>query len=266
MGGARWDEDETEVRETRVVPPTRRRYAEERVGPPSPPRPVLWPWLVLLLALVLAGLAAAWYFSQEDEAELKPVPGVVRLSEEQAAARLRDEGFTVGVRREANEAPAGIVFAQTPGAGRTLEEGSVVEIRVSEGPATTAVPSVVGLPAAQAEERLEEAELEPRAEEVFSEEPEGVVVAQTPEAGEEVERDSTVRINVSKGPGETTVPDVVGRLVEDAQGALEEARLGARIVEVPSAEPEGTVVAQNPRPGETARVGSQVRLNVSTGG
>jgi serine/threonine-protein kinase len=260
----RWDEGETQ--ETRVVPPARRRYAEERLEPP-PRRPALWPWLLLLLALVLGGLAAVWYVStQEDEAETKPVPAVVRLPEAQARARLQEEGFSVGVRREPNEAPAGIVFAQTPGAGRMLEEGSVVEIRVSEGPATATVPSVVGLPAEQAVERLEEAELRARPAEVFSDEPEGVVVSQNPEAGEEVRRNSAVRINVSQGTGETTVPDVVGQTQEEAVAALEEAELSATVVEVPSLEPEGTVVAQNPPPDTTARVGSRVRLNVSSGG
>jgi eukaryotic-like serine/threonine-protein kinase len=260
----RWDEGETE--ETRVVRPARRRYAEERVEQPPPRRPALWPWLLLLLALVLGGLAAVWYFTtQEDEAEAKPVPAVVRLPEEQARARLQQDGFSVGIRRAPNDAPAGIVFAQTPGAGRMLEEGSVVEIRVSEGPATATVPSVVGLPAEQAVERLEEAELQARPIEVFSEEPEGVVVSQNPAAGEEVRRDSAVRINVSQGTGETTVPDVVGQPRDDAVTALEEAELSATIVEVPSLEPEGTVVAQNPPSGRTVRVGSRVRLNVSAG-
>lgn len=261
----RWEEGETQ--ETRILPTAPRRYAEERVERPPPRRPSLWPWLLLLLALVLGGLAAVWYFTtQEDEAETRPVPGVVRLAEAQARARLEDEGFSVALRREANDAPAGIVFAQTPGAGRMLEEGSVVEIAVSEGPATATVPSVVGLPAEQAVARLEEAELEARPAEVFSEEPEGVVVSQSPEAGEEVRRDSAVRINVSQGTGETTVPDVVGQSRDEAVAALEDAELAATVVEVPSAEPEGTVVAQNPQGGQTVRVGSRVRVNVSTGG
>jgi beta-lactam-binding protein with PASTA domain len=268
MARERWDEAETEIRETRELPPRRRGYVEERAVPPPPPhRPVLWPWLVLLLALVLAGLAAAWYLTQrEDEAELKPVPVVVRLPEQQARERLQAESFRVGVTRAPSEAPAGIVFAQRPGAGRMLEEGSVVQISVSQGPATTTVPSVVGLPADQARARLDEAMLRARPTEVFSDEPEGVVVSQSPAAGEEVRRDSAVRINVSKGRGETTVPDVVGLTLEEAVAAVEEAKLSPAVVEVPSTEPEGTVVAQNPPAGGTIRVGSRVRLNVSTGG
>jgi beta-lactam-binding protein with PASTA domain len=263
----RWDERETEIRETREPPPRRREYVEERAGPPPPRRPLLWPWLLLLLALVLGGLAVAWYVTQqEDEAALKPVPVVVRLPEQQARERLQAESFRVGVTRAPNEAPAGTVFAQRPGAGRMLEEGSVVQISVSQGPATTTVPNVVGLPADQAGARLEEAKLRPRSTEVFSDEPEGVVVSQNPAAGEEVKRDSAVRINVSKGRGETTVPDVIGLTQEEAVTAVEEARLSPSVVQVPSTEPEGTVVAQNPPAGGTVRVGSRVRLNVSTGG
>lgn len=264
MPRERWEERETQ--ETRALPQARRRYVDERVEQPPPRRPVLWPWLLLLLALVLAGLAAVWYFTQADDTQTKPVPVVVRLPEQQARERLQAEGFSVGASREANDAPQGTVFAQSPGAGTELEEGSVVEIRVSEGPATTPVPSVVGLPVTQATERLQEAELRARPTEVFSEEPEGVVVSQNPAAGEEARRDSAVRINVSKGTGETTVPDVVGLTEEEAVGQLEDAELAPSVVRVPSREPEGTVVAQNPPAGQTVRIGSRVRVNVSTGG
>jgi eukaryotic-like serine/threonine-protein kinase len=259
MGRERWSDAETEIRETRVMRPQ---------PPPGPPPrgPVVWPWLLLLLVLVLAGLGAVWYFTQEDDTELKPVPVVTRLTEQQARERLETEGFGVGVTRAANEAPNGIVFAQDPGAGQRLEEGSVVQISVSEGPATSTVPSVVGLPLDEATARLREAELRTRATQVFSEEPEGIVVSQSPAAGEEARRDSAVRVNVSKGPGETTVPDLVGLTREEAEAALEEARLSATVVEVPSDEPADTVVAQNPPAGQTVRVGGRVRLNVSTGG
>ena len=101
---------------------------------------------------------------------------------------------------------------------------------------------------------------------VFSDEQEeGRVIAQSPAAGEEAEPDSTIRINVSKGPGTVTVPDLVGLARADAESRLDELGLEANVVEVPSAQPRGTVVAQNPTAGE-ARVGSAVRLNVSTGG
>src|SRR5918992_2328553 len=267
------DEAETVVRQDRWAegpPVTERRVVEEEVAepyervPPPPPDRHIWPWLLLLLALVLGGLALLWYLSQDDE-DAKRVPAVVRLTEADAVELLNEEGFDARVRRLPSDAPRGIVFAQEPGAGRELEEGRVVTISVSTGPLGVDVPNVVGLPRAQAEERLREAGLEANVAQVFSEEPRGIVVAQNPRAGEEARPNSRVRINVSQGTGRVEVPDVVGRSSSDAQETLSQAGLEARVVQVPSAEPQGTVVAQSPTAGSEVARGSTVRINVSDG-
>jgi serine/threonine-protein kinase len=241
---------------------------EEEVAEPYEPAPPpdrhLWPWLLLLLLLVLGGLAALWYFTQDDE-ETKPVPIVVQLTEQDAIARLEAEGFEANVRRAANEAPDGTVFEQDPTGGAELEEGGTVTIDVSTGPAGVDVPNVVGLPFAQAQERLEQAGLRANRFNVFSEEPEGVVVAQDPRAGEQAPRDSAVRVNVSQGTGRVEVPNVVGRSADEAGSILREAGLEARTVQVPSDEPSGQVVAQSPAAGSEVAEGSTVRLNVSNG-
>jgi len=265
------DEAETVVRQDRWVegaPVTERHVVEEEVAEPYEPAPPpdrhLWPWLLLLLALVLGGLALLWYLSQDDE-ETKPVPAVVRLTEQDAVVLLNEEGFDARVQRLPDEAPRGIVFAQDPGAGRELEEGRVVTISVSTGPASTDVPNVVGLPVEQAEERLRAADLRANPVDVLSEEPRGIVVAQSPRAGEQAAPQAVVRINVSQGTGRVEVPDVVGSTASDARQRLSQAGLESRIVQVPSGEPEGTVVAQSPTPGSEVARGSTVRLNVSDG-
>lgn len=285
-----WDPDEGETEETRILP-----EEETRVAPPPPPPPArsevpeptrvrervveeegprrgpreLWPWLLLLLGLVLALLAALWWLSRDDgggEPELRAVPDVVGLEVAEARERLTAEGFVVeALRRASDEAPPETVFAQDPAAGTELEEGGTVRISVSVGPATTTVPSVVGLSQDDATQRLQQAGLEATAARVPSSEPEGVVVAQAPAAGEDVERGSSVRINVSGGPGAVTVPDVVGSPADEAVAALEQAGLRAEQSEVESDEPDGTVVEQDPAAGAEVGRGSTVQLGVSTG-
>jgi eukaryotic-like serine/threonine-protein kinase len=264
-------DEETVVRQERweAGQPVRdRRVVEEEVAepyePPPPPDRHIWPWLLLLLVLVLGGLALLWYFSR-DEDETKPVPAVVRLTERDAVELLNEEGFDARVERLPSEAPRGIVFAQDPGAGRELEEDRVVTISVSAGPESVDVPNVVGLPRAEAEERLREANLRARPVPVFSEEPRGIVVAQNPSAGEDASPNSRVRINVSAGTGRVEVPDVVGQAASGARTRLSRAGLLSRIVRVPSAEQEGQVVAQSPTAGSEVARGSTVRLNVSDG-
>ncbi|HZB35885.1 MAG TPA: hypothetical protein VE440_07430, partial [Gaiellaceae bacterium] len=77
------------------------RTTEERVETVPPPRPSpFWPWLLLLLAVVLGALAASWYFASRDETvEAERVPSVVGLEQDAAERRLDDRGFESEVKR-----------------------------------------------------------------------------------------------------------------------------------------------------------------------
>ena len=256
-------EDETVVDETRVVDDEgevvhRREHRE-------PKRPLIWPWLLLLLLLVAVGIGAYVYFTEYADEDTKPVPNVVGQTLEQAVAALQAEGFTTAISRGNDEAEPGIVFQQDPEGGAEAEDGSAVGIVVSEGPATRPVPQVTGLTEADARDALGDAGFEVNAVEIFSDEPEGTVAAQNPAAETEANVGSTVRINVSKGSGETEVPELVGLTEDEAKQQLDDAGLQANVVSVPSQEPEGTVVAQNPAPGTTVQQDSLLRLNVSSG-
>ena len=95
-------------------------------------------------------------------------------------------------------------------------------------------------------------------------EAEGTVTAQNPAAGAQAAKGSAVRINISKGTGLVTVPNVVGQPRDDAESEVTQLGLKTNTVTVPSPEPAGTVVAQNPIGGQL-RQGESVRLNVSAG-
>jgi eukaryotic-like serine/threonine-protein kinase len=140
-----------------------------------------------------------------------------------------------------------------------------VQIVVSEGPETAQVPAVVGSLEDDARDQLEDAGFDVTVVRVFSDEQEGSVVAQAPTGLDEAEVGSTVRINVSKGTGRVEVPNLVGLSEDEAEDELEQRDLRANVVEVPSDEQAGTVVAQNPVAGVQAQVDSTVRLNVSRG-
>jgi serine/threonine-protein kinase len=267
--------DDEDTAETRIVGPSPYWPEEDepvvveevrRARPaPPPPRRAVWPWL-LLLAIVLGGIALVWYLTLDHGDGARPVPAVERLREADAVRLLAGQGFDPIVRRRPDDAPEGVVFAQDPAAGVEVDAGSSVELRVSTGPAETTVPSVVGLPADQAEERLKGAGLAAGRAGVFSEEPTGVVVAQDPGVGKEVPRGSRVRINVSRGTGRVTVPDVVGQSAAEAGASLRGAGLASpRVFTVPSAEPPGSVVAQSPTADSEVARGTAIRINVSKG-
>lgn len=217
--------------------------------------------LALLALAAAAGLGAWWYFTQEDTTQ---VPSVEGLPLDSAVDRLQEEGLKADIVTQANDAPEGTVYRQDPGAGTEAEEGSTVQVLVSGGPTTKAVPNAVGVGEAEARDRLVAAGFEVETREVFAEEEPGQVTSQQPAAGADAEAGSTVTITVSKGTGLVEVPNVVGLSRAEAEAELSSAKLQANVVEVPSAEPAGTVVAQNPVGGQ-AREGSAVRINVAQG-
>jgi len=217
--------------------------------------------VLLLLLLVGAAIGAWWYFTQDGT---KTVPTVQGLTVDQAVARLADEKLESDIVTEPNDASQGTVFRQEPAAGTEVDEGSTVRLLVSGGPENVAVPNAVGLPEAQARDRLVAAGFEVRTRRVFSEDATGTVVAQEPAAGADAAARTTVTINVSKGTALVDVPSVVGLSRGAAEDDVRSAKLEPNVVVVPSSEPEGTVVAQNPE-GGTLKQGETVRLNVSAG-
>ena len=98
-----------------------------------------------------------------------------------------------------------------------------------------------------------------RAPRVFDGAPKGVVVEQEPRGSERAPKGSTVVLIVSKGRNLKPVPDVVGLQEGEAVSKLRASGFEPRIFDVPSPEPQGVVVAQQPPGGEQAPPDSRVR-------
>lgn len=242
------------------------RTTEERVETtPPPPRP-FWPWLLLLLAIVLAGIAASWYFANRgDTVDAERVPEVIGLQQEAAERRVEGRGFESELKPVDSERPAGVVIAQRPSPETLYGEGGIVVISVARSPQQVEIPDVVGLPSGRALARLRGAGFTPRAQSVRARRPRGIVVRQVPTAGTEAARGSAVVVLVSAGQQLAEVPGVVGLNTDTATAQLTRAGFRTRVVRAPSTEPEGTVIGQNPRAGVRRPRGEVVRINVSRG-
>ena len=95
---------------------------------------------------------------------------------------------------------------------------------------------------------------------------EGCVVSQDPEANSTAKKGTTIRVNISKGPSNGEVPDVIGMTEDDAREAL--AAAGFKVGDVSPGESEldeGQVCEQSPEEGESAPEGSTVDLVISDG-
>ncbi|MGB3411287.1 MAG: Stk1 family PASTA domain-containing Ser/Thr kinase [Microthrixaceae bacterium] len=130
-----------------------------------------------------------------------------------------------------------------------------------------AVPSLIGLPQAEAETALRDVGLKPEVEKRASASVEaGVVLAQDPGKDADVDKGSTVKIVVSSGTEMVQVPDVRTLSQVDAERLLTEKNLLPRTTaeENPDAE-AGTVISQDPAPLVEVPPGSVVNLVVSKG-
>lgn len=251
----RVDPDGTVVRRSDRFeqPPARRRRFDE-VG-----------WALLVLLILAAAAAGLWWHFAHRGTAKRTVPFVIGKPVATAVNTLQSRGLKTRITTLPHAGRPGIVFRQTPTSGVRVKKGSTVALQVSKGPTTVAAPNAVGLTEATARDRIVAAGFSVTEARVFAKDPPGTVVAQNPAAGSKVSKGSTVRINVSKGPGVAVVPVVVGLSIGEAETELAKAGFkGVEQLRVPSAKPAGTVVAQSP-PGGQAKVGSRVALNVSDG-
>ncbi|MTD45525.1 Stk1 family PASTA domain-containing Ser/Thr kinase [Conexibacter sp. W3-3-2] len=96
--------------------------------------------------------------------------------------------------------------------------------------------------------------------------PKGQVIGQIPNGGSEADKGSTVTLTVSDGPGNATVPRVVGQGRNAATKALREAGFLVREETAFSAEiGENRVISVEPGQGESLEKGSTVTITVSEG-
>lgn len=96
--------------------------------------------------------------------------------------------------------------------------------------------------------------------------PAGSVVSQNPEAGTTAKKGSTIRVNISSGPGNGTIPDVTGLTEEEATQMI--LANGFKVGDVSpgaSDEEEGKVYDQSPKGGTAAKEGTTVDLKISDG-
>jgi beta-lactam-binding protein with PASTA domain/tRNA A-37 threonylcarbamoyl transferase component Bud32 len=229
------------------------------------------PWVIALVLLAAIGALAFFLLSGPPEPEFVRVPDVVGQTEEAAIQELERAGLDVRTEtRFSDQEARGRVFDQRPEAGRRLEEGATVTIFVSRGVQQVEVPDLFGLSQSEAEARIAAAALQ--VGEVgsdFSDEPEGTVIAQSPEPGARVDEGSAVSFTLSAGPATVSVPDVLcedkASARSEIQGAGLEYQEGSKTFSDECDGASGVVIEQNPSPGTNVEPGTTVTVTISRG-
>jgi beta-lactam-binding protein with PASTA domain len=134
----------------------------------------------------------------------------------------------------------------------------------NKGASTVNVPNVVRLQQREAVQRLHARGLIARSVTRSSSAAAGTVVAQNPNPGADVVKDTVVTLTVSAVQAEA-VPNVVGKREAAAVSALRAQGFQVRTTNVVSTKPSGTVIAQSPAAGARVGRGSTVTIQASRG-
>jgi serine/threonine-protein kinase len=236
------------------------------VDEPERRRRPWWWWAIGLLALALLGVLLFLILSGVLATEKSEVPRVTGKQLVEARALLERAGFEVATERVQSSQPFDQVVDQDPNAGEEADDGSTVTLEVSGGPGDVLVPPVENLRQGQAINELEDAGLEVTVDREFSDKVKrNFAIRTVPPEGTEVTKGTRVRLLVSQGPEQVTVPEVTGLTRDSAEARLRDEGLEVAVDEQESDEPEGDVISQSPSGGSKVTRGETVTITVSTG-
>jgi beta-lactam-binding protein with PASTA domain len=198
------------------------------------------------------------------------VPNVIGLTQAAATTTITEAKLTLGnvTQQNSNTVGTGNVISQDPASGRSVAEGSAVNLVISSGPPMATVPNVIGLTQAAATTAITEAKLtlgnvtQQNSNTVAT----GNVISQDPASGSSAAEDSPVNLVISSGAPIVAVPNVVGLTQAAATTAITEAKLtlGSVTQQNSNTVATGNVISQDPASGSSAAEGSPVNLVISS--
>lgn len=204
------------------------------------------------------------------------VPDVEGLSKDEAIRLIEEANLTASSEGsiESKYIDAGVIVLQTPTGSSYLEENGIVTLMISSGNGVVkeengvcTVPYVIWDDKKTALSKLKEAGFDkPVIEEKNDDNvAAGKVISQSIEAGEKVEKGTTVTIVISKGSKSMKMPNVKGMTYSEAEKTLKAMGLVvAAQYEKNDSVPENTVLKQSVKDGDNVSKGTKITLTVSS--
>ncbi|MBW7474159.1 Stk1 family PASTA domain-containing Ser/Thr kinase [Paenibacillus oenotherae] len=228
---------------------------------------------LIIIALVFWGARTVLGWFDEEEVD---VPYVVNMTESDARAKLEAAGLKVedpSVYMEKEGIEKDIVYDQSI-ANQRVKVGAFVKLFVSSGPKLEKVSDYTGRVFNEVYDELMSLGVSDDhqivKDEVYSDEAPGIIIKQTPLAGDSFDpKTATFTFTVSKGKETFPMPKVVGLSEKDAIKLLKSKGLKINddnIVREESYKPEGEVLAQHPyEEGDPVSEGAEITLTISSG-
>jgi beta-lactam-binding protein with PASTA domain len=192
------------------------------------------------------------------------VPNLVGNSLADAKSALAEVKLDVGraVYVYDNAVPSGRIISSRPASGTIMQPKQSVDVTISKGPAPVPIPNVSGKALADAASTLTAAGFTTSSATEFNDTVKsGLVISTDPRAGVAVQRGSSVKILVSKGPAPVKVPDVFKLSRSRAESVLKAAGLkvtvktsGKRLINI--------VQDQSPKAGTVVPRGTTVTITI----
>lgn len=228
------------------------------------------PWVILALLVPLVAALAYAFASGLNFSGSAVTPNLEGKSLPDARQILRGVGIRleIGERAFSGAVKSGLIMEQEPAPGLKTRKGSSVRVTVSKGPELIAVPDVVNETSEEASFILGQASLEiGEIQREFSDTvPQGTVISQSPRAGKKVSKNTEVNLVVSKGEEIISVPDLTGKLLNEATVELKQLSLQVDKSREYSEDVEkDRIIRQSPQPGMEIKKGVTVSLVVSRG-
>jgi len=198
------------------------------------------------------------------------VPDIIDTLWEESQKELDSIGLLYDVTEENGMELPGYVLSVSPSAGSDLFEGDKVSVTVSAGFANipdemVEVDDLLGMTVADARNMLAEKYLYIVTDgRDFSDDiPKDGICVQSIEAGTKIKTGETVHVTVSDGIELVEVPDIVGMMSEEAQSAIADHKLVARVnTVVDETKTEGLVVSQSLPAGSSVDKNSVIVIDI----
>ncbi|MEU1160473.1 Stk1 family PASTA domain-containing Ser/Thr kinase [Streptomyces sp. NPDC090075] len=151
------------------------------------------------------------------------VDNVIGKNVDDATTQLENKGFKVKITKTVSSQSEGTVLSQNPDPGTEKEKGSTITLEVAKAEEKSTVPDVSGKTCDEAKAQMTANNLTGNCSEVETDDANlvGKVVSTDPQAGTQVDKDSTVNIQIGKAKQQTAVPSVVTQTLKQARQTLQ---------------------------------------------
>ena len=223
---------------------------------------------VIAMVLLFNSVIMPWYVKHTDTAV---VPSVVGLNFLDAKKKIEAVGLEVkqgDVRYDENK-PIGEILDQNPPAEQTVKYGRRIYLTVCGGEQLVEVPTLTGRSLRDAKFSLEQRGLQigETVRKNSNDMKEDFVISQIVQPGSKVKRTTKIDLIISDGmkAGDLTVPDVIGKKLEEAKKLIidQKLKVGKITYQTNNDIAPGQILDQYPKKDKSANENTAVDLFVS---